>query len=47
MLDEQTLALQADNGLYLSRIRRGDLDPIEAAKATIDPYSRFRITRQQ
>jgi hypothetical protein len=30
------IALQADNGRYLTRIHRGDKDPIEAAKSGID-----------
>jgi len=39
-----TIAIQADNGLYLSRIGRGDLNPIEAAKGSIDAYSQFKVT---
>ena len=39
-----TIAIQADSGLYLSRIARGDLNPIEAAKGSIDPWSRFKVT---
>ncbi|MDB9342229.1 hypothetical protein PN456_21750 [Nodularia spumigena CS-586/05] len=31
------VSLQADNGQYLSRIRRGDIDGIEAAKPQLDP----------
>ena len=42
-LDQQTYAFQADNGKYLSRIRRGGKDAIEAAKTTIDVYSRFKV----
>ena len=38
------IALQADSGLYLSRINRGSTNPIEAAKSTIDVYSQFTIT---
>ena len=38
------IALQADTGLYLSRIARGDTNPIEAEKDSIDPYSQFTIT---
>jgi ribosomal silencing factor RsfS len=39
----QVITLQADNGLYLSRIRRGDLDPIEAAKSTVDVFCQFTV----
>jgi len=38
------IALQADTGLYLSRIARGDTNPIEAEKNSIDPYSQFTVT---
>lgn len=38
------IALQADNGKWLSRINRGDTDPIEAAKSYPDEYSLFIIT---
>ena len=38
-----TIALQADSGLYLSRIGRGDLNPIEAAKGSIDQWSQFKV----
>jgi len=38
------IALQADTGLYLSRINRGDTNPIEAEKNSIDPYSQFTVT---
>jgi len=30
--------------LYLSRIARGDTNPIEAAKESIDVYSQFKVT---
>ena len=39
-----TIAIQADDGLYLSRIARGDENPIEAAKDSIDVYSQFKVT---
>ena len=42
-LEELTYAFQADNGKYLSRIRRCGKDTIEAAKTTIDVYSRFKV----
>ena len=38
-----TIAIQADSGLYLSRIARGDENPIEAAKDSIDAYSQFKV----
>jgi hypothetical protein len=38
------LVLQADNGKYLSRIRRGTLDPIEAAKTQVDVFCMFTVT---
>jgi hypothetical protein len=42
--DDQ-IYLQADNGMYLSRINRGvGLNPIEAAKSGIDPNCRFVVT---
>ena len=34
-----TIALQADSGLYLSRIARGPDNPIEAEKDSIDAFS--------
>jgi hypothetical protein len=40
----QVIALRADNGMYLSRIRRGSLDPIEAAKGNIDTFCQFTVT---
>ena len=39
-----TIAIQADNGWYLSRITRGDENPIEAEKDSIDAYSQFKVT---
>jgi F420-dependent methylenetetrahydromethanopterin dehydrogenase len=30
--------------MYLSRIRRGSLDPIEAAKSNIDVFCQFTVT---
>ncbi|KVX18165.1 hypothetical protein WL02_13880 [Burkholderia ubonensis] len=35
--------MQADDGLYLSRINRGSENPIEAAKKEIDVFSKFRV----
>jgi len=35
------ISLRADNGLYLSRINRNDVDPVEALKKTADYFSRF------
>jgi hypothetical protein len=43
--DQSYLALQAENGMYFSRINRGGLDPIEAAKSGVDSYSCFRVSR--
>ncbi|NHB93054.1 fascin domain-containing protein [Photorhabdus cinerea] len=43
-----TIALQADNGLFLSRIDRGgggSIDFIEANKSTIDIYSKYFVTQ--
>lgn len=40
------ITLQADTGLYLSRINYGGdggTNPIEAAKKTVDPYSQFTL----
>ncbi len=37
------IALQADDGQYLSRINRGNINPIEAAKISIDEFSRFKV----
>lgn len=40
------LILQADNGQYLSRIRRsGGIDPIEAAKSKPDVFCQFKAIR--
>ena len=33
----------ADNGKYLSRIHRGGIKAIEAAKSSIDLYSKFHV----
>jgi hypothetical protein len=43
--NEPTITLQADNGLYLSRINYGSKNPIEAAKTTPDTASKFKIMR--
>jgi hypothetical protein len=40
----QIIALRADTGMYLSRIRRGSLDPIEAAKGNPDIFCQFTVT---
>ena len=37
-----TYIFLANNGKYLSRIRRGEVDYIEAEKVSIDYYCRFR-----
>jgi hypothetical protein len=37
------VALMADNNLYLSRIERDGRNPIEAAKSSIDAFSKFRL----
>ncbi|MEH1828312.1 MAG: hypothetical protein V7L22_23760 [Nostoc sp.] len=39
-----TIALRSDTGKYLSRINRGSVNPAEAAKDAIDPYSKFKVT---
>jgi hypothetical protein len=39
----QIIALRADTGMYLSRIRRGSLDPIEAAKSNLDVFCQFTL----
>lgn len=39
-----TIALLADNQRFLSRINRGNTNPIEAAKTEPDLYSRFAVT---
>ena len=36
-----TYAFKADNGKFLSRVRRGDIDYIEAAKDNVDVFSKF------
>lgn len=38
------IALQGDNRLYLSRIARDGTHPIEAAKSSIDEFSKFKVT---
>ncbi len=42
-----TIALQADSGLYLSRFNRGsvNVNPIEAAKKSIDASSQFTVVK--
>ena len=40
------LMLIADNGKYLSRIRRGNVDYIEAAKTYPDTHSQFTVHYQ-
>jgi hypothetical protein len=45
---EPIITLQADNGLYLSRINHGGINgtnTIEAAKTKVDAYSKFKIVR--
>ncbi|MEB3358370.1 MAG: hypothetical protein VKK04_16715 [Synechococcales bacterium] len=37
------IALQGDNGRFLSRIRRGSIDGIEAAKDSADVFSQFTV----
>ena len=39
------ICLLADNGMYLSRIQRGDLAPIEASKTARDQYCVFTVQR--
>jgi len=42
--EDGTVALKASNGKYLSRINRGEgLEPIEAAKESVDIHSRFKV----
>lgn len=41
------LMLKANNGKYLSRVRRGNVDYIEAAKTYPDIYSQFSVHDQQ
>ncbi len=46
VLDGGKIALQSDNGRFLSRINYGGAggqNPIEAAKDAIDPYSQFQV----
>ncbi|WP_323840121.1 fascin domain-containing protein [Photorhabdus africana] len=38
-----TIALQADNNLYLSRVDQMGVQYIEAAKSSIDVYSTFTV----
>ena len=40
----RTYIFLANNGKYLSRIRRGEVDHIEAEKTAIDVFSRFRTS---
>lgn len=40
------IALQADNGLWLSRISHGDYQTIEASKSEIDVYCLFSVVQQ-
>lgn len=42
--EENKIALQGDNGKYLSRISRGDIDNIEFAKDNIDICCKFEYT---
>ena len=44
-LDAQKIILQGDNGKYLSRIRRGGIDPIEVAKNSPDIYCEFEVVK--
>lgn len=44
VLDDGKIALKADNGKYLSRINRGNIESIEAVKDEIDTYSQFTVT---
>ncbi len=41
--DGDKIALKADNGKDLSRINRGDTNPIEAAKPSIDEFCTFTL----
>ncbi|WP_391527907.1 hypothetical protein [Photorhabdus akhurstii] len=38
-----TIALQADNNLYLSRVDLAGVQYIEAVKSAIDIYSRYKL----
>ena len=44
---DEKLVLLAGNGKYLSRIHRGGIDYIEAAKSRPDVYSRFQGTESE
>ncbi len=44
LVDGMTIALQADNSLFLSRINRGNQNPIEATKQSSDPFCQFKVT---
>jgi Galactoside-binding lectin len=44
VLDNGKIALKADNGKYLSRINRGNIESIKAVKDEIDTYSQFTVT---
>ena len=41
-----TVVLQADNGLYLSRVTRNGVDYLEAAKEKIDIYCKLKLEFQ-
>jgi hypothetical protein len=42
----KAISLQGDNGQYLSRIRRGGIDPIEVAKPNLDPpFTSFDLVK--
>src|ERR1700733_1123890 len=45
--NEMVIALQADNGLYLSRVNSGNngVSLIEATKSSIDAASQFKLVR--
>ena len=48
LANDTMITLQADNGLYLSRINYGGINgtnPIEAAKSTVDASSKFKAIR--
>ncbi len=42
-LSDHTIALQADNGLYLSRINISGLNYIKPDKADIDVFCQFKL----
>jgi hypothetical protein len=43
-LSNGELLLCADDGMFLSRINRGNIDPIEAAKQEIDVFCQIQIS---